>query len=145
MLIRLFLLMARNKVGGQVEKSDFITWLMPQPLMWDSKMKNIEMAINASGVLDMLGPLQCGRNDISPNHKCLKICNYSTVRLLPLLFRCGWLKRVAEIEIKRMEERVEGGREGCREGGAVWDADSCPNQAASQDVRATAAPWRQLR
>lgn len=49
--------------------------------------------------------------------KALKICNYSTVRLLPLLFRCGWLKRVAEIEIKRVEGTQGGGREG---GGVGW-------------------------
>lgn len=53
------------------------------------KLKNIEMVINASAVLDMLGPFQCSRNDISPTRKSLKICNYPTVRLLPLLFRCG--------------------------------------------------------
>lgn len=37
---------------------------------------------------------------------------------------------------------MEGRQSGMVGGRLVWrrDADSCPNQAASQDVRATAAP-----
>lgn len=112
------------------------------------KLKNIEMVINASAVLDMLGPFQCSRNDISPTRKSLKICNYSTVRLLPLLFRCGWLKRLAEIEIKRMEGR-EGGRQRGRKGGGrgerCWQLPkpSCLSRCQSNCCTLTTAQIRE--